>query len=617
MARLVLASREVWPFVEGGGVGRFIWTAAGMLSPHHEVTILTAASHRDAYERMRAAGDPRLPAGAEFAFAGEPEGDTRPMTSYGQAWSVALLESLRELEPDLVEFADYLGEGFATVHARRSGDPALARTRVAVRAHATAEIVLALDERPADPANGPVWALERFALRHADALLWPGGDVLERYEAFYGDVAPGIRSPLPVAVEALEEARPAPEPDGGPVRLLYLGRLQRVKGVLELAEAVAAAPDADLRLTMVGGDTDSAPGGGSMLDHLRETIGADPRVEVRGRVPHDEVAGLIADHHAVVVPTRWETFSYVTREALAGNRPVLATRVGSIPEVVVPGRSGWTAASSRFTDLRTAITAAGREEAERLIADRGPRGALEDSLPTAEQLASHYEQLAKPIERRAAPHPAPRIGAVVAVVPGDAGLEGTVADLRGQRAAAIAVGVAGEAAALPPVGRMADVLRSTVVAGAGRAAAWLAGAAAAREDLVLLVPAGARIDPGFAARAAAVLAADDRFDYVTAFARGSLRPWAAPLGGESLAAAGSDAGATVAVVRRPALLAVAPATTERALWSQLRGIVIQEPLVTRLPRRPADEEPPAHGGAPDPASVDAAFGGLLPSASAA
>ena len=58
---------------------------------------------------------------------------------------------------------------------------------------------------------GTCFELERFALRHADRFLWPGGDVLATYRAFYGDdgVAPGAEVPHTVMPRA--RARPPRE----------------------------------------------------------------------------------------------------------------------------------------------------------------------------------------------------------------------------------------------------------------------------------------------------------------------------------------------------------------------------------------------------------------------
>ena len=79
----------------------------------------------------------------------------------------------------------------------------------------------------------------------------------------------------------------------------------------------------------------------------REALAAgDQRIQSSSiRSPTRRCRELIAEHHAVVVPTRWETFAYVVREALACNRPVIATPAGGIVDVVRHGESGWLARS--------------------------------------------------------------------------------------------------------------------------------------------------------------------------------------------------------------------------------------------------------------------------------
>jgi glycosyltransferase involved in cell wall biosynthesis len=530
MARIVFAGREVWPFVEGGGIGRYVWTAATLLAPHHDVTILTTDAHRDLPRD-------RLPQGVALAFAAEPTGDVRPFSSSGQAWSAALLEAVRELAPDVVEFGDYSGEGFATVHARRGGDPRLRSTTVAVRVHTSGEMVAGLNEASASEATDLVWTLERFPIRHADALLWPGGDVLDRYRDFYGTVAEPLRLPLPVRLEDLQPEAGVSPPVDGPLRLLFLNRLEARKGVAELVEAVRGLPD--VRLTLVGRDTDTAPGGGSMRTHLEAL--ADERVEFRDQVPHEQVPALIAAHHAVAVPVRWETFSYVTREALAANRPVLATAVGAIPDVVRADESGWLAEAG-VEGLRAALAGIDRAAAEKLIASGGPRAALEASLSSAEEQAAAYAELAA----RAAPEPAAAetIDAVVSLHAGDAGLERTLRSLHAQRGVKVRVTLSAGDDALPA----AHLLL---------AADSLGDAAGA--ELVLHLPAGAELDPEFARRAVAAIGG---FDSVTAFTARGRKPWHAPLGTED-----------------------PPVVLRRHTPQGLDGLVIQEPLVRRLPRR--------------------------------
>src|SRR5204863_2544696 len=115
---------------------------------------------------------------------------------------------------------------------------------------------------------------------------------------------------------------PPPSPDG-PLRLIYVGRLQRFKGVHTLVEACHGIEAEGLRLRLVGADTPSAPGGGSMLAHLRALAGGDPRIEFLDRVPFEEVAAHLGASHVLVAPCEFELYANVAREALQRNRPVL------------------------------------------------------------------------------------------------------------------------------------------------------------------------------------------------------------------------------------------------------------------------------------------------------
>src|ERR1039458_3500467 len=102
-----------------------------------------------------------------------------------------VLECLREVYgdtgPELIEFADYLGEGFVTLQAAWALDPFLRDTRICVRTHTTAEIGEVLNGfwKP-DLGSRVVHELERFSLARADRVIWQGGDVWGTYERFYG-----------------------------------------------------------------------------------------------------------------------------------------------------------------------------------------------------------------------------------------------------------------------------------------------------------------------------------------------------------------------------------------------------------------------------------------------
>jgi glycosyltransferase involved in cell wall biosynthesis len=344
--RFALVSREVSPF-GGAGIGEYIAAAARLLSTVGEVTLFTTSLHEEAYLRMRAEGDPRMPpTGVSVVFIEEPgenlAGYFCPLHLYSARVLDALHDHYGRFGPDLVEFSDYLGEGALTAQARRAGDPMLRRTKVAVRLHSSAEVCGVLDGY-LDPnfEVQAIFELERMALRDCDTVLWPGGDTYEFYRRFYGArLAPGHRIRNPFAPPAESAPDKGPDRMAG-LRLLYLGRFERRKGVQDLLRAVTSIESTDIGLTLLGADTPTAPLGTSIRAQLELIAAGDPRIEFLDRVPRAELGAVIRAHDAVVLPSLWEAWPYVGLEALRMDRPLVATPVGGFTEMVRDGENGW------------------------------------------------------------------------------------------------------------------------------------------------------------------------------------------------------------------------------------------------------------------------------------
>jgi glycosyltransferase involved in cell wall biosynthesis len=425
--RVALVSREVYPLT-GGGIGAFVAAAAGLLSTIAEVTIVTSTTFQSRYEQLRIARDPRLPpSSVRVAFVPEPtveEGGG--WYDVVQCYGSRVLERLRELYPDggpeVIEFPDYLGEGFVTVQAAQALDRFLDGSCVCVRLHTSQEISMILNGHYGrDFSSQTRYELERYALAHADRLVWQGGDVLGAYQRFYGTgaLAPAIRIRHPYTGAAV-----GPDADAGycassPLRVLYAGRLERRKGVQNLIRAVTGADREDLRLTLLGDDTPTGPLGVSMRELLRLAIADDARIEQRDAVDRETLAGVIREHDVVVVPSLWECWPYAALEALHLNRPVLATPVGGLVELVKPGASGWLARGTDALALEQALgTVLGRRaERERMIRGGMPRGHA-DAMTDGRDILDRYQSLAQLEPRRKrARTPSRRPPLVSAIVP--------------------------------------------------------------------------------------------------------------------------------------------------------------------------------------------------------
>jgi glycosyltransferase involved in cell wall biosynthesis len=534
--RIALVSRELAP-VFGGGIGVYVAAAAQVLAPVAEVTIFTTDRHRREHERLAAAGDPRV-AGLRVRFVPEPRGweVEDHHGSYLHLWSerafAALCAAYPDGGPDLVEFGDFLGEGFVTVQAARSADPRLRRTTVCVRLHSTALMNDVLNGYLPDAFERRVtYELERYALLHCDRVLWPGGDVLATYERELGRLPSPlrVRNPLPGGALPDAVAPPADPPAGGP-RMLYVGRLERRKGVLDLARAFSGVDAPDLRLTLVGADTETAPLGTSMRAALAQALGGDPRVTFLDRAGRGELPALIDAHDVVVLPSLWECWPMVALEALERNRPVLATPTGGFTEIVVEGRSGW------LTDEPGAEPLARRIEQlvaspDELAAPRrsGEPRAVFAELTDPEPIRAAYAELAAAApprsraRRRRAPAP-PLVSIVIPYHRLARFVEATVRSAVEQSHPRTEVIVVNDGSFDPADAILADLADRYPVAvvtqpNSGLGTARNTGVSQSRGDYVFFLDADNLARPTFVERCVDVLEADRSLAYATSWAR--------------------------------------------------------------------------------------------------
>jgi glycosyltransferase involved in cell wall biosynthesis len=164
----------------------------------------------------------------------------------------------------------------------------------------------------------------------------------------------------------------------------YVGRLVAEKGLRELLDAcrTLAATRPRLRLVLVGE--------GPMREEIAARLAADPSLQVTlaGAQPPAEVARWMAASDLVTLPSYSEGHPNVLVEALACGRPVVATPVGGIPEVVdaesgilVPARD----AAALAAGLAQALDRHWDESALARKFSRDWRQVAEDTLEACEQ----------------------------------------------------------------------------------------------------------------------------------------------------------------------------------------------------------------------------------------
>ena len=120
------------------------------------------------------------------------------------------------------------------------------------------------------------------------------------------------------------------------VNLLALGRLEPSKGFRVALEALARCRLKSWRLT-IGGEGPERP----HLENLVKTLEIKERVDFLGRIPDDQIARVFAEADLFLNPDLTQpAFGLVALEAMTQGTPVLASRVGAMPEVL-DAEGGW------------------------------------------------------------------------------------------------------------------------------------------------------------------------------------------------------------------------------------------------------------------------------------
>jgi glycosyltransferase involved in cell wall biosynthesis len=199
----------------------------------------------------------------------------------------------------------------------------------------------------------------RVALDMADQIVAPAEwvmDLLLRLDVPRDKLTlsrQGVRTPA---------VAPTPHVANDTLRIVYIGRVEPVKGIHLVARALRAMPDAPVELHVYGvvqGDAQAL-----YRRDLQEEMQRDPRIHLHPPVAPEQVIRTIAQYDVLAVPSQqFETGPLVVLEAFAAGLPVVGTALGGIAELVQhdvngmlvqPGSVlGWTEALQKLAADRT------------------------------------------------------------------------------------------------------------------------------------------------------------------------------------------------------------------------------------------------------------------------
>ncbi|MGV1754523.1 glycosyltransferase family 4 protein [Agrobacterium sp. CG674] len=209
------------------------------------------------------------------------------------------------------------------------------------------------------------WAFEMetpFYMRHpvrwAERLLSPLAKVIVAISGH--EYRQGIEAGIPAArMQVVENGISTKIPLATPVewsdariRVLFIGRLDRQKGVDILLKAAASLKDKAVFRVI----------GSHVTTKNDLTTSMPPNVEFLGWKSAEDIAGHLAVCDVVAMPSRWEGFGLVALEAMRSRKPVIASAVGGLQTVVSHGETGVLFPAGNDEALAVAILSRDKDE---------------------------------------------------------------------------------------------------------------------------------------------------------------------------------------------------------------------------------------------------------------
>ena len=202
--------------------------------------------------------------------------------------------------------------------------------------------------------------LVRRALHYADWITATSQSLADDTIRLFPDAEKKI-SVIPFGVNVPTNCPPPPD-NGEFVKLCFIKMHRPVYGPEVLIRAVEKVLQNNPNIRL------SVAGDGELTEHLKRMVHyreLDSQITFTGYIPNYRIYQFIQEHDMMVMPSLREAFGVAALETGACGRPVIATRVGGIPEVVLNGRTGILVPPDDVDALATAITTLAADTAMR------------------------------------------------------------------------------------------------------------------------------------------------------------------------------------------------------------------------------------------------------------
>lgn len=322
----------------GGGIGTYVENCAKMFAQAgDDVTVIVRSLKGNKEETAKE--------GYRIVRFQQGEGEYYSYLGYDNALAYQYYDVIMKLidkygKPDILEMQEYNAYGQYIIQNKLMLKEELKDIPLVVHLHTPSFETLKINQF--NTYEAPFYwigEMEKFCIKGADALVCPSQFLADKLQYLVEDKIKVINLPFDIDKDELEKYKNANLPKPEKKTLLYFGRTEYRKGVVQMLKGAEKLWErgVDFKVKIIGGDTKLESKGTFIGEDLKKKYAKyieSGNLEMLAPIPHLELIPHILTATAVTIPSLYENFPNTCIYAMWLGKPVLVSKSGGQAEMV-------------------------------------------------------------------------------------------------------------------------------------------------------------------------------------------------------------------------------------------------------------------------------------------
>lgn len=322
----------------GGGIGTYVENCAKMFAQAgDDVTVIVRSINGSKTETSKD--------GYRIVRFQQGEGEYYQYLGYDNALAYQYCDVILKMidkygKPDIIEMQEYNAYGQYIIQSKLMLNEKLKDIPLVVHLHTPSFETLRINQF--NTYESPFYwigEMEKFCIKGADALVCPSQFLADKLQYLVEEKIKVINLPFDIEKDELEKYQNSPLEKNDKKTILYFGRTEYRKGIVQLLQAAEKLwkKGLDFKIKIIGGDTKLESKGTFVGEDIKKKYAKyveSDNLEMLKPIPHLELIPHILSATAVTIPSLYENFPNTCIYSMWLGKPVLVSKSGGQAEMV-------------------------------------------------------------------------------------------------------------------------------------------------------------------------------------------------------------------------------------------------------------------------------------------